>query len=214
MQEGVVGLLRARERYDPERGTPFWAYATWWVRQSMQRLVAELDQPVVLSDRALRQLARVKDAQHAHLRAHGVDASTSQLAAATGFARAQVDHLVVAGRVPRAVEEPLGGEDVTAATIGDLLADPLAEEDYDGVLTRMEAQELERLLDDLTERERTVVRGRFGFDGSEQTLREIAGPLGVSAERVRQIEEHALDKLRAATAAQPPGARSPGGIGL
>src|SRR4051794_23540607 len=58
MQEGVVGLLRALERFDPSRGTPFWAYASWWVRQAMQQLVSELTRPVVLSDRALRQLAR------------------------------------------------------------------------------------------------------------------------------------------------------------
>ena len=67
MQEGVVGLLRALERYDPEVG-PFWPYASWWVRQAMQRLVAELTRPVVLSDRALRQLARVRNAHSEHLR--------------------------------------------------------------------------------------------------------------------------------------------------
>jgi RNA polymerase primary sigma factor len=63
MQEGVVGLLRALQRYDPERGVPFWAYAAWWVRQAMQQVVSELSRPLVLSDRALRQLARVKAAQ-------------------------------------------------------------------------------------------------------------------------------------------------------
>src|SRR4051812_36431491 len=62
LQEGVIGLLRALERYDASRGTPFWAYAAWWVRQAMQQLVAELTGPVVLSDRALRRLSRIKDA--------------------------------------------------------------------------------------------------------------------------------------------------------
>ena len=71
MQEGVVGLLRALERYDIGRGTPFWGYASWWVRQAMQQLVAEVTGPVVLSDRALRQLARVKDARRTHLQATG-----------------------------------------------------------------------------------------------------------------------------------------------
>jgi len=64
LQEGVAGLLRALERYDPDRGIPFWAYARWWVRQSMQRLVAELTRPSVLSDHALRQLSRIRDAYH------------------------------------------------------------------------------------------------------------------------------------------------------
>src|SRR5690349_1319187 len=70
MQDGVVGLLRGLERYDASLGTPFWAYASWWVRQAMQKLVAELSGPVVLSDRALRQLARIRDARRAFITAH------------------------------------------------------------------------------------------------------------------------------------------------
>jgi DNA-directed RNA polymerase sigma subunit (sigma70/sigma32) len=71
MQEGVVGLLRALERYDASLGTPFWAYAGWWVRQAMQQLVSELMRPVVLSDRAVRQLARIKRAAHSLAQANG-----------------------------------------------------------------------------------------------------------------------------------------------
>src|SRR3954470_3564538 len=71
MQEGVVGLLQALERYDLSRGTPFWAYASWWVRQAMQQIVAQLTRPMVLSDRALRQLARVRNAERGHLQEKG-----------------------------------------------------------------------------------------------------------------------------------------------
>src|SRR4051812_6795446 len=80
MQEGVVGLLRALERYDAELGTPFWAYASWWVRQAMQQLVSELTRPVVLSDRAVRQLARIKDARRELLQANGGEPTIGQLA--------------------------------------------------------------------------------------------------------------------------------------
>src|SRR4030081_2131064 len=69
LQEGVVGLLRAVKRYDPHLGTPFWSYASWWVRQAMQQLVAEMTRPVVLSDRALRQLARLNEVRREHLQA-------------------------------------------------------------------------------------------------------------------------------------------------
>src|SRR6185437_4673215 len=79
-QEGVVGLLSALERFDPDRGTPFWAYACWWVRQAMQQLVSELTRPVVLSDRALRQLARVKDARREHTHAHSREPCSAELA--------------------------------------------------------------------------------------------------------------------------------------
>ena len=84
LQEGVVGLLRALERYDPERGVPFGAYASWWVRQAMQQLVSELTRPVVLSDRALRQLARLKDVRREHVQQAGAEPSPDNLAQLAG----------------------------------------------------------------------------------------------------------------------------------
>jgi RNA polymerase sigma factor (sigma-70 family) len=197
MQEGVVGLLRALQRYDSRRKTPFWAYASWWVRQAMQQLVAEMTRPVVLSDRALRQLARVKDARRDHLQAHGRDPSSSELAETTGLTLEQVENLVAVDRPPRALEESIGDND-SDALFGDLLADPEAEAAYERVDRRMEIDELRDLPRSLCDRERTVVRARFGLDGHEQTLREVAGTLRLSAERVRQIEERALEKLREA----------------
>jgi RNA polymerase sigma factor (sigma-70 family) len=199
MQEGVVGLLRALERYDPRRGTPFWGYASWWVRQAMQQLVAEVTGPVVLSDRALRQLARVKDARRTHLQAHGREASTTDLVETTGLTRKQVENLVAVERTPRALEEPIGEGGDADAVFGELLADPDSEDEYERVDRRLEIEELRHLPSDLCERERVVLRARFGLDGREQTLREVAGDLHLSAERVRQIEERALEKLRDAS---------------
>jgi RNA polymerase sigma factor (sigma-70 family) len=83
LQEGVVGLLRALERFDPDRGIPFWGYATWWVRQAMQQLVSELTRPVVLSDRALRHLARLKDAHRESMHNSGRQPSRAELAERT-----------------------------------------------------------------------------------------------------------------------------------
>jgi RNA polymerase sigma factor (sigma-70 family) len=197
MQQGVVGLLRALERYDPSFGTPFWAYASWWVRQAMQGLVAELGRPVVLSDRALRQLARVKDAHREHLQAHGHEASTDDVATATGLSRTQVENLTAVDRTPRALDQRMGGEDGGGATFGEFVADERAENDYQAIFSRMEIQELRRTVPDrLCERERTVLRDRYGIGCEEHTLQEIATRLGVSAERVRQIEQKALEKLR------------------
>jgi RNA polymerase sigma factor (sigma-70 family) len=188
MQDGVVGLLRALERYDPALGTPFWAYARWWVRQAMQQLVAELARPVVLSDRAARELARVKAAQRSHLQAHGREPSSRELAESTGLDRAQVDDLMAAERPPRGLE---GGASA------DALADQRAEEAFERVPRRLSRAELAGLLGGLPHRECEIVRARFGLDGRERrTLRELGGELGVSAERVRQIEERALERLR------------------
>src|SRR3954453_4413199 len=84
LQEGVVGLLRAVERYDPALGTPFWGYASWWVRQAMQQLVSEVARPVVLSDRASRQLARLKQVRSDHVQAHRREPTSGQLPAGSG----------------------------------------------------------------------------------------------------------------------------------
>jgi RNA polymerase primary sigma factor len=92
VQEGVVGLLRALERYRPAGGNPFWGYASWWVRQATQQLVAELTRPIVLSDRALRQLSRLRDAHAALLREGEVEPSLRALAGRAGLGDEEVEN--------------------------------------------------------------------------------------------------------------------------
>jgi RNA polymerase primary sigma factor len=201
MQEGVVGLLRALERFDPGMGTPFWAYASWWVRQAMQQLVAEVRRPVVLSDRALRQLARVKDARRVHVQSEGMEPSNEQLAERTGLAVEQVQRLIAIDRTPRGLEEPLGSAaDDRAGTLGDTVADPTGEDEYERVIGTVASEQVSDLPDSLADREREILCARYGIGCDPKTLREIADGLGLSAERVRQIEERALAKLRAAAA--------------
>lgn len=203
MQEGVVGLLRALERYDPELGTPFWAYAAWWVRQAMQQLVAELTRPVVLSDHALRQLARLKEAHRDLKQAAGEEPTLNQLAERTGLGSDQLANLIMVDRPPRAVDEPLHSEEGAIGTFGELIVDPLAEDEYERVVSHVAAGQLRDLLSGLSDRERAVLRARFGLGGETQNLRQIAETLGVSAERVRQLENRALGKLRAAAVGEP-----------
>jgi RNA polymerase sigma factor (sigma-70 family) len=203
MQEGVVGLLRALERYDAGLGTPFWAYAAWWVRQAMQQLAAELTRPVVLSDHALRQLARVKEAHRNIKQTSNEEPTINQLAEKTGLRPDQLANLIAVDRPPRAVEEPLHGEEGAIGTFGELIADPLAEDEYERVVSHVAASQLRDLLSGLSERERDVLRARFGLDGEAKNRRQIAEKLGVSPERVRQLESRALGKLRAAAAGDP-----------
>lgn len=208
LQEGVVGLLRALERFDPERGVPFWGYATWWVRQAMQQLVAELTRPVVLSDRALRHLARLKQAHHDVVARTGREPSRDELAEQTGLTADQVDDLLATERAPRSLQEPVAGSDAEIGTFGDLLADPLAEDEYELVLAAVEVDELHAMLAGLTNRERDVLRARYGLGdggdgGDELSLRTVGDRLGLSGERVRQIERRAMNKLAAVAVGGP-----------
>jgi RNA polymerase sigma factor (sigma-70 family) len=205
VQEGVVGLLRALERYDPARGTPFWAYASWWVRQAMQQLVSELSRPVVLSDRALRQLARVRAARQKFERANSREPSSAELASASGIPLEQLGRLSVADRRPRALEEPLGDPSQAGATFGETLPDERAEEVYEESTLRMDAATVPQLLDRLDERQRQVIAARYGFGVAEKTLQALGKELGVSAERVRQIEQDSLSKLQAVALGRVPG---------
>jgi RNA polymerase sigma factor (sigma-70 family) len=195
LQEGVVGLLRALERFDPDRGLPFWAYATWWVRQAMQQLVSELTRPVVLSDRALRHLARLKEAHRDAVQRSGRQPSRTELAERSGLSLDRVDDLLATERAPRSLQEPVAGADGEIGTFGELLVDPLAEDEYEHVLAAIEVEELHALLAGLSDRERQILRLRYGLDGDELSLREVGDRLGLSGERVRQIERRALAKL-------------------
>jgi len=196
VQEGVAGLLFATRRYDSGLNTPFWAYASFWVRKAMQELVAELTRPVALSDRAVRALALLRSARRDHLQAHGVEPTEGDLSWATGLTRAQIESLQATERRPRAIEEPLGGEAEAAATVGDTIVDPVAERRYQQVLDQIEIREVRELADELDERERRILRAHYGLGQPVQTLTQIGESLGLTAERARQIELCALTKLR------------------
>jgi RNA polymerase primary sigma factor len=198
IQEGVVGLLFAARRYDPELRTPFWAYASFWVRKAMQELVAQLSKPVALSDRAARALGEIRMARREHLRVHGTEPTNAELSAAMGLTPAQVESLQATERRALSMEEHLAGVEDSVATVGETIVDPLAEKAFDEVLDSIEVGEVHDLAERLDARERDVIRAHYGLTGPARTLEQIGGSLGLTAERARQIEVGALGKLRAA----------------
>jgi RNA polymerase primary sigma factor len=200
MQEGVVGLLRALERYDPSLGVPFWGYAAWWVRHAMQQLIAELTRPMVLSDRALRQLSQLKRAHAEYVTEHGREPSGNELADRTGLSHAQVGEMLALEHTAQSMDEPVQGAEGELGAFGELLADPLAGDAYEHLLDHSEIEQIRALLGSLNDRERMILRARYGLGGPEESLRDIGERIGLSGERVRQIEHRALAKLRAAAA--------------
>jgi RNA polymerase primary sigma factor len=194
MQEGVVGLLRALDRFDLNLGTPFWAYASWWVRQAMQQLVAELSHPIVLSDRALRRLASIRTTERAYAQHHGHAPSLVELADEVGLTCPEIERLIAAERPSRGFDEPIGGDG--GMMLGEVLADPQADDPYDLAWRKILAADLPHMLDELDERDRRILRDRFGLGAANRTLAQVGASLGISAERVRQLEQAALEKLR------------------
>jgi RNA polymerase primary sigma factor len=204
LQEGVAGLLFAARRYNPGLGTPFWAYASFWVRKAMQEFVAELEQPIALSDRAARDLSHIRRARSEALNSRNGEPTTEQLGAATGLTPSHVESLLAAARVARYLDDRLTASDPSGPTVGETITDPVAEQAYEKVLDRIEISAVLDVIDKLAARERAVILDHYGLGHTPRTLSEIGSELGLTAERARQIEAAALSKVRRAMSRSAP----------
>jgi RNA polymerase sigma factor (sigma-70 family) len=196
LQEGIVGLLRALQRYDPARGVPFAAFATWWIRQSLQEARSDFMRPMRLPPKALRQLSQLKSEHQRIYQGERRSAKIGELADRTNIELEQAQALLTADARPRSLDDPIENTEGELGTMGDLLEDPLSAATYEDVVDKVAGEQLRALLSRLTEREREIVQARFGFEAPAEKLTEVGERLGVSAERIRQIEERALAKLR------------------
>jgi RNA polymerase sigma factor (sigma-70 family) len=199
IQEAIVGLLRALERYDPKHGVPFLAYSTWWIRQSLQEARSDFIRPFRLPPKALRQLSQLKSEHQRIYQAEQRSASVAELADRTAIDLGQATALVSADARVRSIDENVYAGEGDLGSLGDLLEDPLSAAAYEDVVDAIAGVQLRALLSELTDREREIVHARFGLDGEAERLVDIGARLGISAERVRQIEERALAKVRRAT---------------
>lgn len=203
VQEGVVGLLRALSRFDRERGVPFAAYAGWWLRQAMQQAIAEQSRAVRLPTHVLWDIHALKEARGAVSQREGRDATAAELERELGWARGRYDSVTRAERPALSLDAPYAGDESEVDSLGDVLADPLSEQGFADVLDEATVPAVRALLSTLSQRERQVLAWRFGEDvEAPLTLQQVGRRLGVSAERVRQIENRALAKLQTAALAR------------
>lgn len=197
ISEGNIGLMKAVERFDPAKGGKLSTYGSWWIKQAIKRSLANQGKTIRLPVHLVDKIAKIRRVAAGMSDEMGREVSDEEIAEEVGMSASKVTQLKLAAIRPASLDAPIGDEDSTE--FGEMVGDEAADDPFEQLSGKNMLEEVGDLLDQLDDREKRIINSRFGLDGADPiTLEEVGVKFGVTRERIRQLQNVALTKMRRA----------------